>query len=147
MKDKPKRLNLKRDSSFASIETLAKIMKGTFHGKPKPKQDELTIMKTRSSTNRAFIYIKISGAKHCISLRGPSKNTFYNIYDFPFHQPSLEYRNKTWSIAKMTEEVQKRKFIIQTAYSHSHISFERNRIFTCNIKAQSCIDKKKTTAQ
>ncbi|KAG1238897.1 hypothetical protein G6F35_000370 [Rhizopus arrhizus] len=107
MKDKPKRLNLKRDSSFASIETLAKIMKGTFHGKSKPKQDELTIMKTRSSTNRTFIYIKISGAKHCISLRGPSKNTFYNIYDFPFHQPSLEYRNKTWSIAKMTEEVQK----------------------------------------
>ncbi|KAG1591659.1 hypothetical protein G6F48_003155 [Rhizopus delemar] len=107
MKDKPKRLKLKRDSSFASIETLAKIMKGTFHGKSKPKQDELTIMKTRSSTNRTFIYIKISGAKHCISLRGPSKNTFYNIYDFPFHQPSLEYRNKTWSIAKMTEEVQK----------------------------------------
>ncbi|CEI95876.1 hypothetical protein RMCBS344292_10052 [Rhizopus microsporus] len=101
------RFSLKTESSRTSIEMLAKMMKDALQGKPKLKQDELAIMKKRSSTNRTFIYVKISGAKHCISLRGPSRNTLYNIYNFSFKQPSIEYRNKTWSVAKMVEEIQK----------------------------------------
>ncbi|KAK4514538.1 proteinase B [Mucor velutinosus] len=97
----------KREGSFASLDMIAKKVKETVVKKRKGKADELTIMKKRSSTNRTFIYVRIPAAKHCISFQGPTQNTFYNLYNFPFKQPKLEYRNKTWSIAEMTEEIQK----------------------------------------
>lgn len=99
----------RREGSFASFDLLTKKVKDTVIGKKKAKSDELTVMKNRSSTNRTFIYIRIPATKHCLSLRGPTQNTFYNIYNFPFKQPNLEYRNMTWSIAEMMEEIQKRK--------------------------------------
>lgn len=101
----------KREGSFASFDLIAKKVKETVVRKRKLKADELTVMKKRSSTNRTFIYVRIPAAKHCISFQGPTQNTFYNLYNFPFKQPKLEYRNKTWSVAEMTEEIQKRKLI------------------------------------
>jgi hypothetical protein len=100
---------VKREGSFASFDMLTKKVKETVTGKPKVKADELTIMKKRSSTNRTFIYVRIPAAKHCLSLQGPTQSTFYNLYNFPFKQPKLEYRNKTWSMAEMMEEIQRRK--------------------------------------
>lgn len=99
---------IKREGSFASFDMLTKRVKKTVTGKTKVKADELTIMKKRSSTNRTFIYVRIPAAKHCLSLQGPTQSTFYNLYNFPFKQPKLEYRNKTWSMAEMMEEIQKR---------------------------------------
>jgi len=99
----------KREGSFASLDLIAKKVKDTVARKRKGKADELTIMKKRSSTNRTFIYVRIPAAKHCISFQGPTQSTFYNLYNFPFKQPKLEYRNKTWSVAEMIEEIQKRK--------------------------------------
>ncbi|KAI8636510.1 golgi-body localization protein domain-containing protein [Parasitella parasitica] len=97
----------KREGSFANLDLIAKKVKQTVVKKRKGKADELTVMKKRSSTNRTFIYVRIPAAKHCISFQGPSQNTFYNLYNFPFKQPKLEYRNKTWSAAEMIEEIQK----------------------------------------
>ncbi|OAC99376.1 hypothetical protein MUCCIDRAFT_84313 [Mucor lusitanicus CBS 277.49] len=97
----------KREGSFASLDMIAKRVKDTVVRKRKGKADELTIMKKRSSTNRTFIYVRIPAAKHCISFQGPTQSTFYNLYNFPFKQPKLEYRNKTWSVAEMTDEIQK----------------------------------------
>jgi hypothetical protein len=101
--------SIKREGSFVSFDMLTKKFKETVTGKPKAKADELTIMKKRSSTNRTFIYVRIPAAKHCLSLQGPTQSTLYNLYNFPFKQPKLEYRNKTWSMAEMMEEIQKRK--------------------------------------
>ncbi|CEP17090.1 hypothetical protein [Parasitella parasitica] len=97
----------RKEGSFASFDLLAKKVKQTVVKKRKGKADELTVMKKRSSTNRTFIFVRIPAAKHCISFQGPSQSTFYNLYNFPFKQPKLEYRNKTWSVAEMTEEIQK----------------------------------------
>ncbi|KAL7329844.1 Protein SABRE [Mucor circinelloides] len=107
----------KREGSFASLDLIAKKVKDTVVRKRKGKADELTIMKKRSSTNRTFIYVRIPAAKHCISFQGPTQNTFYNLYNFPFKQPKLEYRNKTWSVAEMTEEIQKQ--FIRAILRHS----------------------------
>ncbi|GAN10255.1 conserved hypothetical protein [Mucor ambiguus] len=101
----------KREGSFASLDMIAKKVKDTVVKKRKGKADELTIMKKRSSTNRTFIYVRIPAAKHCISFQGPTQSTFYNLYNFPFKQPKLEYRNKTWSVAEMTEEIQKPPYV------------------------------------
>ncbi|KAI8337700.1 golgi-body localization protein domain-containing protein [Chlamydoabsidia padenii] len=59
------------------------------------QDDDLMIMKQRASNNRTFILIKIHGAKHCLSFQG-TKN-IYDLQNFCFRQPNLEYRNKTWS--------------------------------------------------
>lgn len=99
----------KREGSFASFDLLTQKVKASVRGKRKSKSDELTVMKNRSSTNRTFIYVRIPATRHCLSLQGPTQKTFYNLYNFPFKQPKLEYRNKTWSIAEMMEEIQKRK--------------------------------------
>lgn len=99
----------KREGSFASFDLITQKVKETVRRKKSLKSDELTVMKNRSSTNRTFIYIRIPATKHCLSLRGPTQNTIYNLYNFPFKQPKLEYRNMTWSIAEMMEEIQKRK--------------------------------------
>ncbi|KAG1459428.1 hypothetical protein G6F56_006164 [Rhizopus delemar] len=101
--------NKSKRQSIKSVELLAKLMKN-LRPKPnqKPKLDELTKMKHRLSKNRTFIHIQISESDHhLISLKGPSKKTFYNIQDFPFKQPKLEYKNKTWSMTKLIKELQK----------------------------------------
>ncbi|ORY91255.1 golgi-body localization protein domain-domain-containing protein [Syncephalastrum racemosum] len=59
--------------------------------------EEVMIMKRRASSNRTFLYIKIPGAKHCLSYRGPKRRNIEDLSDFVFRQPDLEYRNRTWS--------------------------------------------------
>ncbi|GAA5805686.1 hypothetical protein HPULCUR_011209 [Helicostylum pulchrum] len=107
----------KREGSFASFDLITKKVKETVRRKKSMKSDELTVMKNRSSTNRTFIYIRIPATKHCLSLRGPTQNTFYNLYNFPFKQPNLEYRNMTWSLAEMMEEIQRQ--FLRAALRHS----------------------------
>jgi hypothetical protein len=104
----------KREGSFASFDMITQKVKetvvmATAWNKKAKSSDELTVMKNRSSTNRTFIYVRVPATKHCLSLQGPSHKTFYNLYNFPFKQPKLEYRNKTWSLAEMMEEIQRRK--------------------------------------
>ncbi|KAI9483680.1 MAG: golgi-body localization protein domain-containing protein [Benjaminiella poitrasii] len=97
----------KREGSFTSFDFLSKKVRETLRGKPKVKADELTIMKRRSQINCTFIYVRVPSTKHCLSLQGPSQNTIYNLYNFLFKQPKIEYRNKTWSINEMVSDIQK----------------------------------------
>lgn len=99
----------KREGSFISFDSITKRVKSTITKKRKVKADELTVMKTRSYTNRTFIFVRIPSTKHCISIQGPTKNAIYNIYNFIFKQPKLEYRNMTWTTAEMTEAIKKGK--------------------------------------
>lgn len=103
----------KREGSFISFDSITQKVKKSMSRKSKIKADELTVMKTRSSTNRTFIFVRIPSAKHCVSIQGPSRNTIYNIYNFMFKQPSLEYRNVTWTMAEMTEKIKRGKLQLE----------------------------------
>ncbi|ORZ12269.1 golgi-body localization protein domain-domain-containing protein [Absidia repens] len=81
--------------SWIINSTLPKLRKASRSTDGYPDDDDLTIMKHRASNNRTFILIKIHGAKHCLSFQG-TKN-IYDLQNFRFRQPNLEYRNKTWS--------------------------------------------------
>ncbi|KAL0080005.1 golgi-body localization protein domain-containing protein [Phycomyces blakesleeanus] len=69
--------------------------------------DDLTVMKNRASNNRAFILVKIPGAKHCLSYQGPKEKNIEDLRDFVFQQPNLEYRNKTWSWFELMSNIKK----------------------------------------
>jgi hypothetical protein len=59
----------KKSSSIFSFDMLSKKVKLPYKEKNIIKADELSVMKKRSSTNRTFILVKISGAQHCLSLQ------------------------------------------------------------------------------
>ncbi|ORY92172.1 golgi-body localization protein domain-domain-containing protein [Syncephalastrum racemosum] len=73
----------------------------------KKKADDLSVMKKRASTNRAFILVKIPGAKHCLSYRGPKNKNFEDLRQFVFQQPNLQYRNQTWSWYELMSNIKK----------------------------------------
>ncbi|KAI8093840.1 golgi-body localization protein domain-containing protein [Halteromyces radiatus] len=75
--------------------------------------NDLTIMKQRASNNKTFILIKIPGAKHCLSFQGAK--SIYDLENFRFRQPHLEYRNKTWSWYDLVNALKKdfRKAVIK----------------------------------
>ncbi|OZJ05148.1 hypothetical protein BZG36_02198 [Bifiguratus adelaidae] len=81
------------------------------------KSDELSLMKSRASQNRTFIYIKIPGVPHCLSYQGPKEKNIEDLYDFVFRQPTLEYRNKTWTYLEFLNQV--KKDILRAALAHS----------------------------
>ncbi|KAM3584683.1 Protein SABRE [Umbelopsis sp. WA50703] len=82
-----------------------------------PNADDLSVMKERASSNRTFIYIKVPGAKHCLSYQGPKEKNIEDLYDFVFTQPTLEYRNRTWSWYELMNAV--KKDILRAALKHS----------------------------
>ncbi|KAI7866156.1 golgi-body localization protein domain-containing protein [Spinellus fusiger] len=74
---------------------------------PRTTTDDLSVMKKRASSNRAFILVKIPGAKHCLSYQGPKEKNIEDLRDFVFQQPTLEYRNKTWSWFELVSNIKK----------------------------------------
>ncbi|KAI8066403.1 golgi-body localization protein domain-containing protein [Gongronella butleri] len=69
------------------------------------RDDDVSIMKQRASTTRSFILIKIPGVEHCLSFKG--KKAIYNLHNFRFKQPSLEYRNKCCSWYELLQLLKK----------------------------------------
>ncbi|RCI07326.1 hypothetical protein CU098_003728 [Rhizopus stolonifer] len=75
---------------------------------PKSKtSDDLTVMKKRASSNCTFILVKIPGARHCLSYQGPKDKNIEDLRDFAFEQPTLEFRNETWSWFELMSSVKK----------------------------------------
>jgi hypothetical protein len=82
--------------------------KGKRHPKSKTKTlDELSVMKKRASSNRAFILVKIPGTRHCLSYQGPKEKNIEDLRDFAFEQPTLEFRNETWSWFELMSNIKK----------------------------------------
>lgn len=75
--------------------------------KQEPSTDDLSVMKKRASSNRAFILVKIPGTKHCLSYQGPKGKNIEDLRDFVFQQPNLEYRNKTWSWYELSSTIKR----------------------------------------
>ncbi|KAI8059019.1 golgi-body localization protein domain-containing protein [Gilbertella persicaria] len=69
--------------------------------------DDLSVMKKRASSNRAFILVKIPGARHCLSYQGPKEKNIEDLRDFAFEQPTLEFRNETWSWFELASSIKK----------------------------------------
>ncbi|KAF1800090.1 golgi-body localization protein domain-containing protein [Mucor lusitanicus] len=69
--------------------------------------DDLSVMKKRASSNRAFILVKIPGARHCLSYQGPKEKNIEDLRDFAFEQPTLEFRNETWSWFELMSNIKK----------------------------------------
>ncbi|KAH8550740.1 golgi-body localization protein domain-containing protein [Umbelopsis sp. PMI_123] len=82
-----------------------------------PNADDLSVMKERASNNRTFIYIKVPRAKHCLSYQGPKEKNIEDLYEFVFSQPTLEYRNRTWSWYELMNAV--KKDFLRAALKHS----------------------------
>ncbi|KAI9362419.1 golgi-body localization protein domain-containing protein [Zopfochytrium polystomum] len=68
---------------------------------------ELKQMQLRASENQSYIYIKMPGVRHCISYKGLKEKNFEDLNMFTFAMPTLEYRNKTWSLRDVLEAVTK----------------------------------------
>jgi Golgi-body localisation protein domain/RNA pol II promoter Fmp27 protein domain len=69
---RPKRSEDYLRSSLSSTTHTSKRSHGKKHSKnissnSVPNADDLSVMKERASNNRTFIYIKVPGAKHCLS--------------------------------------------------------------------------------
>lgn len=69
---RPKRSEDQLRNSTLSSNTASKRSGGKKHTKASsstsvPNADDLSVMKERASNNRTFIYIKVPGAKHCLS--------------------------------------------------------------------------------
>ncbi|KAL9554569.1 hypothetical protein MBANPS3_002762 [Mucor bainieri] len=56
--------------------------------------DDLSVMKKRASSNRAFIL-------------GPKEKNIEDLRDFAFEQPTLEFRNETWSWFELMSNIKK----------------------------------------
>ncbi|KAI9472413.1 MAG: golgi-body localization protein domain-containing protein [Benjaminiella poitrasii] len=69
--------------------------------------DDLSVMKKRASSNRTFILVKIPGARHCLSYQGPKEKNIEDLRDFAFEQPTLEFRNETWSWFELMTNIKK----------------------------------------
>jgi len=120
LKDKNKKLG-----STNALSTLANS--GTTNGKGDNKIEyNVNQMQNRASQNKTFVYIKIPGAHHCISYKGPKDKNIYDIFQFTFKFPTLEYRNKTWSWYEFLMAV--KKDLTKTVLNHV-ASLMKEKIF------------------
>ncbi|KAI9257424.1 golgi-body localization protein domain-containing protein [Sporodiniella umbellata] len=95
-------------SSIQSLKQPRKPKKQNLHKHAKLKtSDDLTVMKKRASSNRTFILVKIPGARHCLSYQGPKDKNIEDLRDFAFEQPTLEFRNETWSWFELMTSIKK----------------------------------------
>ncbi|KAI8057401.1 golgi-body localization protein domain-containing protein [Thamnidium elegans] len=95
-------------SSNTLTNSSKKFKKQNLHKLTKSKtMDDLSVMKKRASSNRAFILVKVPGARHCLSYQGPKDKNIEDLRDFAFEQPTLEFRNETWSWFELASNVKK----------------------------------------
>ncbi|OUM70269.1 hypothetical protein PIROE2DRAFT_68434 [Piromyces sp. E2] len=120
LKDKNKKFG-----SSTALNTIANS--GTSNGKGDNKIEyNVNQMQNRASQNKTFVYIKIPGAHHCISYKGPKDKNISDIFQFTFKFPTLEYRNKTWSWYEFLMAV--KKDLTKTVLNHV-ASLMKEKIF------------------
>jgi len=117
----------KKFGSTNALSSLASGEPGSKSGKTENKIEyNVNQMQDRASQNRSFVYIKIPGAHHCISYKGPKDKNIYDIFQFTFKFPTLEYRNKTWSWYEFLMAV--KKDLTRTVINHV-ASLMKEKIF------------------
>jgi len=113
--------------SSNALSTLASTGPENSKGKTENKIEyNVNQMQDRANQNRSFVYIKIPGAHHCISYKGPKDKNIYDIFQFTFKFPTLEYRNKTWSWYEFLMAV--KKDLTKTVLNHV-ASLMKEKIF------------------
>ncbi|ORX58791.1 hypothetical protein DM01DRAFT_287795 [Hesseltinella vesiculosa] len=80
----------KRFSSHGKLPRLETA--GLLRNQSMENVNDVAIMKQRAANYRSFILIKIPSVEHCLSFKG--KRAIYNLDNFRFKQPSIEYHNK-----------------------------------------------------
>ncbi|RKP33766.1 golgi-body localization protein domain-containing protein [Dimargaris cristalligena] len=74
-------------------------------------------MKSRASKNKTFVYLKLPGARHCLSYQGPKGKNLEDLHGFVFTLPTFEYHNETWSWLELVTQI--RKDVIRVALAHT----------------------------
>ncbi|ODQ67606.1 hypothetical protein NADFUDRAFT_4755, partial [Nadsonia fulvescens var. elongata DSM 6958] len=69
--------------------------------------DDATLMVKRASNYLSIINIRIPEVILCISYKGPGRRNIADVQSFVFTIPTLEYRNKTWSILDLANHLKK----------------------------------------
>ncbi|ORX87977.1 hypothetical protein BCR32DRAFT_263844 [Anaeromyces robustus] len=113
---------------FGSANALSTLANTTGNGNDTENKIEYNVnqMQDRALQNRTFVYIKIPGAHHCISYKGPKDKNISDIFQFTFKFPTLEYRNKTWSWYEFLMAV--KKDLTKTVLNHV-ASLMKEKIF------------------
>ncbi|KAI9289819.1 golgi-body localization protein domain-containing protein [Umbelopsis sp. AD052] len=83
--------------------------------------NEISVMRKRASNTRCFIYVKIPGAKHCLTYKGPKNRNFADMNNFVFKQPTIELRNRTCSWYELLDMVKKEILLAAVLHSGSLI--------------------------
>ncbi|KAI9488532.1 golgi-body localization protein domain-containing protein [Zychaea mexicana] len=114
----------------ASLSAPPSGKKGLKNGRRKQVKksvvDDLSVMRKRASTNRAFLLVKIPGTRHCLSYQGPKEKNIEDLRDFAFQQPNLEYRNKTWSWFELMSII--KKDFLRAAVLHNSTALLKEKL-------------------
>ncbi|KAJ1919323.1 Protein SABRE [Tieghemiomyces parasiticus] len=87
------------------------------HGSTAPDDKSVLEMKSRASRNKTFVYLKVPGARHCVSYHGPKGKNLEDLHGFVFTLPTFEYHNETWSWLELVTQV--KKDVIRVALAHT----------------------------
>ncbi|KAJ1986563.1 Protein SABRE [Dimargaris cristalligena] len=82
-----------------------------------PDDKSVLEMKSRASKNKTFVYLKLPGARHCLSYQGPKGKNLEDLHGFVFTLPTFEYHNETWSWLELVTQI--RKDVIRVALAHT----------------------------
>ncbi|KAJ1980344.1 Protein SABRE, partial [Dimargaris verticillata] len=106
-------------NSGQSRRTQSSLQKSIRSGGDGPVTDDRSVMemKSRASKNKTFVYIKLPGARHCISYQGQKGKNLEDLRGFVFTLPTFEYHNETWSWLEFVTQV--KKDTIRVAVSHT----------------------------
>ncbi|KAI8379699.1 golgi-body localization protein domain-containing protein [Radiomyces spectabilis] len=117
---------------------------GTTNRSQELQDDQLSIMKSRASANWTFLLVKIPGNKHCLSFQGPKKRNLYDLREFRFFQPSIEYRNKAGTWTELLLSIKKDFIRAAIRANGSAILKEAVRQVARRASSESFIEKKTT---
>lgn len=67
-------------------------------------------MRSRASSYRTFVYVKISETIFCLSYKGEKQASITNLYDLVFKTPNFEYHNSTFGYVDLAENFKKDVF-------------------------------------
>ncbi|KAJ1966194.1 Protein SABRE [Dimargaris xerosporica] len=106
-------------NSGHSRRTQSSLQKSLRSNGDGPATDDRSVMemKSRASKNKTFVYIKLPGARHCISYQGQKGKNLEDLRGFVFTLPTFEYHNETWSWLEFVTQV--KKDTIRVALSHT----------------------------
>lgn len=109
---KPKPKSTILSGSLFSVVNFDSINSTSAHTQ---QESDLLQMQSRAEDARSFIYIKIPGIDILLSYRASTEKALIdmNITNAEFHLSTLEFRNKTWTMYDLVQEI--RRSIIRAA--------------------------------